>query len=497
MERTTCFVAAIALLCAGACTRLEEAPLQEESRAQAKEISLTVRATLADAPKTRTVLNADRTIYWTKGDAINLFYSNLSSGKFTSHIGDEPVQTAEFSGTLTVVTGATEAEMSHKYIWGVYPYGENNTCDGTGVTMDIPSRQTAVAGSFADKVNPSVARSTGLDLAFYNVGAPFYFSVTQEGVTSVTFRGNAGEDIAGKMRVTLDEEGYPAASVVSGKKSITLYAPAGETLVPGVTYVMILLPQAQMANGYSVTFRKENLEATQVIEKLVQFKRSKGRDLMNADQGLTYSPIIPVPEAVDLGLSVKWASFNVGASTPAEYGDYYAWGETEPKSSYAYGTYTWCNEGSKQKLTKYCVLDNAGIWDGPDSPDGKSVLDPEDDVAHVKLGGSWRMPTIEECRELINQCTWTWTSNYNGTGIAGCVVSSKKAGYTGRSIFLPASGRWIDATLYKLGKNGFFWSSSLYDGSSDSAWCVSLNSTSVAESLADRSSGRSVRPVCD
>ena len=497
MERTTCFVAAIALLCAGACTRLEEAPLQEESRAQAKEISLTVRATLADAPKTKTVLNADKSVYWTKGDAINLFYANISSGKFTSNVGDAPVQTAEFTGTLTVATAVTEAELSHKYIWGVYPYGENNTCDGTGVTIAIPSQQTAFAGSFADKLNPSVARSTGLDLAFYNVGAPFYFSVTQEGVTSVTFSGNAGEDIAGKLHVTMDEDGYPVSTVISGQKSITLLAPDGETLVPGATYVIILLPQDQMAEGYTVTFRKGNLEASRVIGKSVQFKRSKGRDLMNADQGLTYAEITPVPLAVDLGLSVKWASFNVGASAPTEYGDYYAWGETETKTSYSFATYAWCNEGSKKKLTKYCLLDNADYWDGPDTPDGKSVLDPEDDVAHVKLGGSWRMPTIEECRELINQCTWTWTSNYNGTGIAGCVVTSKKAGYTGRSIFLPASGRWIDATLYKLGKNGFFWASSLYDSSSDSAWCVSFNSAGGYESLADRSSGRSVRPVCN
>ena len=102
-------------------------------------------------------------------------------------------------------------------------------------------------------------------------------------------------------------------------------------------------------------------------------------------------------QAVDLGLSVKWANINVGAESPEDYGNYYAWGETSTKETYNWSTYFDTNDGGNT-FTKY---NNEG---------GKTVLDPEDDAAHVNWGGSWRMPTQAEWWELINCCTWTWTT---------------------------------------------------------------------------------------
>lgn len=99
-----------------------------------------------------------------------------------------------------------------------------------------------------------------------------------------------------------------------------------------------------------------------------------------------------MPEAVDLGLSVKWASFNIGASKEYEYGDYYAWGETTTKDNYDWASYKWCT--GYNKLTKYCPKDQADKWDAtakPNGPDGEIKLLPSDDVAHVKLGGKWRI----------------------------------------------------------------------------------------------------------
>lgn len=125
-------------------------------------------------------------------------------------------------------------------------------------------------------------------------------------------------------------------------------------------------------------------------------------------------------EAVDLGLSVKWATCNVGADSPEEYGDYYAWGETEVKSEYSWETYKWSND-SADSFTKYCQADN------------KIILDSEDDVAHVKWGGNWRMPTMDEVNELCDKCTWEWTTV---NGVAGQLVT----GPNGNSIFLPAAG---------------------------------------------------------
>ena len=133
-------------------------------------------------------------------------------------------------------------------------------------------------------------------------------------------------------------------------------------------------------------------------------------------------------EYVDLGLSVKWALCNVGASSSIERGDYYAWGETETKSTYA--------------------LNNYYIWAGSD-------LTSSYDVASAKMGGNWRMPTQKEMKELRDNCDWTWTTTVNGE--KGYLVKSKKNGY---SIFLPAAGYREGTGLYKANEMGCYWSKS-------------------------------------
>ena len=267
-----------------ACSRIEqETPLSEGFQ---EGTELTVRATLADGDETRTVLRSDKSIFWTPGDAINLFYGDLNSGKFTTDI-TEPKQVTNFTGTLTAATGSSEAGLGARKFWGVYPYNEENTCDGSSVTITLPSLQNAVAETFADNFNPSVAMADGLDLAFYNVCAPFYFSVTQERVTAITFTGNKNEVLAGKIRVTMDTNGYPVASVISGEKSLTIKAPAGESFVPGTTYVALLLPQTLTA-GYTVSLKKGTAQADCVVSKSAEFVRSKGRQKLEVDKDLEY-----------------------------------------------------------------------------------------------------------------------------------------------------------------------------------------------------------------
>lgn len=119
------------------------------------------------------------------------------------------------------------------------------------------------------------------------------------------------------------------------------------------------------------------------------------------------APDEPQPEAIDLGLSVKWASFNVGAKKPEEYGDYFEWGE--PTTSITIvneSTYRWYDINTK-RLTKYCTDPAYGIVDN------KKTLDPEDDAAHVAWGKGWRIPTIAHIDELITKCNWRWTT-FNG-----------------------------------------------------------------------------------
>ena len=185
-------------------------------------------------------------------------------------------------------------------------------------------------------------------------------------------------------------------------------------------------------------------------------------------------------KAIDLGLpsGTKWATCNVGANKPEEYGGYYAWGETEEKSNYDWSTYKWCN-GDRNSMTKYCTDSDYG------TVDNKTVLDPEDDVAHVKWGGSWRMPTKAEQGELLNKCSWTWTAQ---NGVNGYKVT----GPNGNSIFLPAAGYRDGSDVYMSNDYGFYWLSSL--PSNDYLYFSGDAHGWFKEDARDF--GQSVRPVC-
>lgn len=158
-------------------------------------------------------------------------------------------------------------------------------------------------------------------------------------------------------------------------------------------------------------------------------------------------------EYVDLGLSVKWATMNVGASKPEDYGDYFAWGETEPKDYYDLSTYKWYNS-LDSTLTKYCIV----------SLDTRLELN--DDAAYINWGGAWRMPTYDELIELCNECTWEETTL---NGVKGYKVISKS---NNNSIFLPAAGiSWRDLNQGTLGA-GVYGSNCLYTSSPDDAFCL-------------------------
>ena len=185
-------------------------------------------------------------------------------------------------------------------------------------------------------------------------------------------------------------------------------------------------------------------------------------------------------EYVDLGLSVKWATMNVGATSPEGYGDYFAWGETEPKEVYDWSTYKWC-EGTYNSQIKYNNNSSYG------RVDNKTTLELSDDAARANWGGSWRMPTDAELTELQEQCTWTWTTL---NGVNGNKITSKR---NYRSIFLPAAGLRYENSLYYVGISGYYWSSLLIADNSYDAWRVYFNASYAG---GYRNSGLSVRPVC-
>lgn len=179
-----------------------------------------------------------------------------------------------------------------------------------------------------------------------------------------------------------------------------------------------------------------------------------------------------------------WRTCNLGAEKPEDYGNYYAWGEVETKEDYSWSTYNWGN--STTNLTKY----NTDSFRG--SVDNKTVLESEDDAAHVKLGGSWRMPTDAEWTELRTECTWTWTTQ---SGVNGYVVT----GPNGNSIFLPAAGERSGTYFMSRGGYGDYWSSSLdvlLDGPG-LARLLNFSSSSVHSSSQVRYHGCSIRPVTE
>ena len=197
---------------------------------------------------------------------------------------------------------------------------------------------------------------------------------------------------------------------------------------------------------------------------------------------------------VDLGLSVMWATCNLGASSPEEYGLYYQWGDTQGWGSdssdgknFFWDDYKWCN-GSMKTLTKYNTKSEYG------TVDNKTVLDKEDDAAYVALGGKWRTPTIDEWRELMRNCTWRLTYQ---NGVMGFIVTSKKQGYTDKSIFLPKPGYRLMGAIVDVGLVHYYWSSSLNIGTPNYAYCVYFYSGGSGTINFDRIYGYSIRPVCE
>ena len=752
---------------------LSSCQMEIEEGASAPEF----RAEFESEPTTKTSLSVDEsgagTIYWTPSDQIDVFF-----GSTRAHYTSQNTEIA--ASTIFKTNDAIGSpEIFSTNIWGLYPSYSSSTCDGSSVTTVLPSVQYGVPETFDDDLFVSVAHTSNSSLQFYNVCGGIKFSLSRDDITSVSFRGNDGEDLAGEISVTF-VNGLPKATVLNGVKEVTLTPKTGQTFAMDVNYYLIVLP-GTLSKGFTMTFttssgfagvldyteksitikrsifsRKAKIDSYAKFEdapsnkiiytstdgkiimtyavfgaKIVSNEYINGQGVITFDGPVTeigsrafdecsrletitlpsgvtsigdsafsgcnslasisipsgvtsigdsafsgcssletisipsgvtsigdsafsgcrsletisipsgvtsigdsafsgcrsletisipsgvtsigygtfnecssltsisipssvtsignhafyeciclasitipsgvtsiggaafyrcsslktitipssvtsignyvfsgcsslayieleaelppsggsnmfndtnncpiYVPAgsvgayksaqywsdyadrikavstSPVPDAIDLGLpsGLKWASFNIGASAPEEYGDYYAWGETETKNDYNWATYMWGNDF----FTKYNTKSDFGVVDN------KTVLDTEDDVAHVKLGGNWRMPTDAEWTELREYCTWTWTTQ---NGINGRLVTGKN----GKSIFIPVTGFWFDTTLYYVG-NGHYWSSSLNtygERESECAWSVYFNSRGVYRDFLARAAGQSIRPVYD
>ena len=238
------------------------------------------QAVQADGPSTKTVLQADGSVFWSPGDAVSLFYggASIQKTKLTAENTSAAAQTT-FSGVLDgfLPDGSTS-------FWAVYPYAAETAFDGSAVTVTVPAEQTAVAGTFASDAFVSIATSKDYTLQFYNLCGGIKFSVANQGITSVIFKGNSDEILAGQLQAAFDENGRPVVTeVVKGAMELVLNAPEGGFEV-GKWYYMVALPTTLSA-GYTMTFLDAagGLVAERVTDSSIAIKRAVWGRLTEAD----------------------------------------------------------------------------------------------------------------------------------------------------------------------------------------------------------------------
>ena len=494
------YLAALAVCSCQVVEVYESAPdsTQEVIR-EAKEFTAIIDDTTT--PETRTSLDAEGNVLWKQGDQVSVFAGSTVNEQYQVTDASDGKKAASLNkvGDSGSVAG-TEIDNNVAF----YPYVSTAAIAksaGSYVISDIklPATQTYAEGSFGNGAFPmaAVTGSTGdMNLKFKNVlgGLKLQLKGTAS-IASISITGNNNEILCGAAEVTVANGSNPSINLTDASaKTVTLDCGAGVALnSETATPFIIALPPITMTGGFTVI-------VTDTEGKQMEIKTTKSQTITRSS--LLKMPVVVyvgaavIPDGcVDLGLSVYWASCNLGASKPTEYGDYYQWAGTKDVSDT--GIYLDCNycpyhTGSDRYSgwTKYNTIESYG------TVDNKTVLDPMDDAASVVLGGKWRMPTDEEWTELRNtdNCSWTWTSI---DGVNGYKVQSKKSGYTDNWIFLPAAGYREDSDFYNVGSDGYYWSSSLNTDYPYAAWYVDFGSDYVRRSYYNRYDGHSVRPVSE
>ncbi len=253
---------------------------------------LIIEATTASyETETKTIRDDAGNVYWNPNDEISLFFMNGENGgaKFISQ-NNETTPVAQFSGSINGITGGGEDLAGDAYFWAVYPYSQNNSCDGNSITTTLPNRQSTVENTFADDLFITIARSSSVKMAFKNVCGGIKFCVSQSGIKSVVFRGNNEEVLAGTFQATFDTSGTPTISkVIDAENAITVNAPNGGTFEVGKFYYIVALPSV-LQNGFTMTFNKtDGSSGVYTRTTSVEIKRSIFGTIRNLDQDLEFS----------------------------------------------------------------------------------------------------------------------------------------------------------------------------------------------------------------
>ena len=411
----------------------------------------------------KTALNGTA-LNWVAGDEIAV-YGTAGRGIYTA-TPQTPATVALFDN----VSGETGNAPFRAY------YPTTLTTDGVHVTL--PAVQTTADGSLTEF--PMYAQSDDNTLAFRNLCGALKLHLTKAGVSVSSIEVSTNTPINGQY--TLRYTGVPVIDYESnGTNSTVLECENPQPIANGKDFY-IYLPHG---NYTEMTFTITASDGTVCTKHskanvAIYITRSQYTTINLGENDLVFAD----PDWVDLGLpsGLLWATRNVGATSPEDYGDYYAWGETTPKSVYDWPTYIYCN-GYFNQLTKYCSNSDYG-YNG--FTDNLTILQPGDDAATANYGG--RTPTKEEWEELINNTTVTWTTQ---NGVNGRLFT----GTNGNSLFLPAAGfRW-ESSLNDAGSYGYYWSSSLGTDLPISAWLFYFHSGGQYVYYSNRFDGHSVRAV--
>lgn len=460
-----------------------------------------------EAPRTRTYVDSDLVQHWEYHDYMSVFTSTLNA-KYMFDGADGDV-----NGTISLVSAPSGTGDDISTIYAVYPYSSTiSLTEGEHISLTLPDNQKYAKNSFCTNDNTMVAVAsgpTGESLAFKNVCG--YLVVNLYGdelISSVSIHGNNGEKLAGPATVTAAYGAAPTLEfgedateevILNSSDPVEIGASASKA-----TQFWLVLPPVTFTNGFTVTVTN-SLGCVMTVSTTASRTIARNRVYRMEPLEAVCETIPAEPTYVDLGLSVPWATFNLGAREQTGYGDYYAWAETDThyKAGYAqespqnhwkpgltggYSVFNYAFEGEGGTVTKYCITPGAL------SKDFKTVLEADDDAAHAQWGGSWRLPTDEEWTELITNCTWTWTTS---SGINGYEVTSNVPGHSSDKIFLPAAGYRGETSLSGLTTAGYYWSSSLYhaEDRSDMANQLDFTSTNHKVSHSKRPTGYSIRPV--
>ena len=288
---------ASALLAVAGCTAVERLEEEVINDNQTAGHELTIQATREGEPETKTIRNAiDGAVLWVPNDAISLFYGSGTNGgsRFVSN-ATEATSVTNFTGTITAITGGADISLQDTYFWGVYPYRNDVSCDGSTVTMTLPAQQNAIPGTFDTMLFPSIGRSQGLNMGFYNVCGGWRFSLTKAGIRKVTLKSNNGEIIAGKVKVGLSDSGIPVVNeIIDGSDEVTLECPNGEYFEVGKNYYFVLLP-GKMTSGFTMTFETYTEVGVYNRAASTTITRSNFLGITNIDNYLT-TPYTPKPD---------------------------------------------------------------------------------------------------------------------------------------------------------------------------------------------------------